>query len=141
VVPESHRVSFIRQEGYFANFESPYLIANGTELTPVNPIEKNTEPLIIPVQNGTTSDNVIVAANTRSTNLVVIDAQNNIKYLQPNANYTMAGDELYINSGWMWPEGQAPPGVTPIKSFSITFEKAGTYEYISVKFIPGRKVK
>jgi plastocyanin len=44
VVPEPHTVSFIRQEGYFANFESPYLIANGTELTPANPIEKNTDP-------------------------------------------------------------------------------------------------
>jgi hypothetical protein len=42
----------------------------------------------------------------------------------------MTGDELYVNSGWMWPEGQAPPGAPPIKSFSVTFEKAGTYEYL-----------
>ena len=131
VVSEPHTVSFIRQEGYFANFESPYLIANGTALTPANPEEKNSEPLIIPGQNGTTtSNNIIVAANARSTNPVVIDAHNNVKYLQPNANYTMTGDELYVNSGWMWPEGQAPPGAPPIKSFSITFEKAGTYDYL-----------
>src|ERR671924_709816 len=63
VVPEPHTVSFIRQEGYFANFESPYLIANGTELTPANPIEKNTEPLIIPAQNDTTTNTIIVANN------------------------------------------------------------------------------
>ena len=134
VVPEPHTVSFVRQEGYFANFESPYLITKGTELTPANPIEKNTEPLIIPGQSGTTTtttnDNVIVANNARSSKPVVIDAQNNVRYLQPNANYTMTGDELYVNSGWIWPEGQAPPGALPIKSFSITFEKAGTYEYI-----------
>ena len=133
VVPEPHTVSFVRQEGYFANFESPYLIANVTELTPANPIEKNTEPLIIPGQSGTTTttnDNVIVANNARSSKPVVIDAQNNVRYLQPNANYTMTGDELYVNSGWIWPEGQAPPGAPPIKSFSITFEKAGTYEYL-----------
>jgi plastocyanin len=129
VVPEPHTVSFIRQEGYFANFESPYLIANGTELTPANPEEKNTEPLIIPGQNDT-ANNVIVAANARSINPVVIDAQNNVTYLPPNANYTMTGDELYVNSGWMWPEGQAPPGAPPIKSFSVTFANAGTYDYI-----------
>jgi plastocyanin len=129
VVPEPHTVSFIKQEGYFANFESPFLIANGTELTPANPEEKNTEPLIIPGQNDT-ANKVIVAANARSTNPVVIDAQNNVKYLPPNANYTMTGDELYVNSGWMWPEGQAPPGAPPIKSFSVTFANAGTYGYI-----------
>ena len=130
MVPELHTVSFIRQEGYFANFESPYLIANGTELTPANSIEKNTEPLIIPAQNDTTTDNVILANNAGSSKPVVIDAHNNVKYLQPNANYTMTGDESYVNSGWMWPQGQAPPGAPPIKSFSITFEKAGTYEYL-----------
>ena len=129
VVPEPHTVSFVRQEGYFANFESPYSIANGRELTPANPGEKNTEPLIIPGQNDT-ANNVIVAANARSTNPVVIDAQNNVMYLPPNANYTMTGDELYVNSGWMWPEGQAPPGAPPIKSFSVTFANAGTYDYI-----------
>jgi plastocyanin len=129
VVGEPHTVTFIRQEGYFANFESPYLIANGTELTPANPEEENTEPLIIPGQNGT-ANNIIVAANARSTNPVVIDAQNNVTYLPLNANYTMTGDELYVNSGWMWPEGQAPPGAPPIKSFSVTFANAGTYDYL-----------
>jgi plastocyanin len=131
IVGEPHTVSFVRQEGYFANFESPFLIANGTEITPANPEEKNTEPLIIPGQNDTTANNnVIVAANARSTNPVVIDAQNNVTYLPLNANYTMTGDELYVNSGWMWPEGQAPPGAPPIKSFSVTFANAGTYDYI-----------
>ena len=130
-VAEPHTVSFMKQNDYFANIESPYLIANSTQLRPANPEEKNTEPLIIPSQNGsTTSDKVIVAANARSTNPVVIDAQNNVRYLPPNANYTMTGDELYVNSGWIWPEGQSPPGTAPIKSFSIKFEKAGTYEYL-----------
>jgi plastocyanin len=129
IVGEPHTVTFLIQEDYFANFESPYLIPNGTELTPANPEEKNTEPLIIPGQNDT-ANNVIVAANARSTNPVVIDAQNNVTYLPLNANYTMTGDELYVNSGWMWPEGQAPPGAPPIKSFSVTFANAGTYDYL-----------
>src|SRR5919202_1457864 len=130
-VAEPHTVSFMKQKDYFAKFVSPYLIANGTQLRPANPEEKNTEPLIIPAQNGTTtSDKVVVGANARSTNPVVIDAQGNVKYLPLNANYTMTGDELYVNSGWIWPEGQSPPDAAPIESFSITFEKAGTYDYL-----------
>jgi plastocyanin len=128
IVSEPHTVSFIREEGYFANIESPYLIPSDTELTPANPDERNTEPLIIPGQNGTT--NTIIVANNRHVSPVVIDAQNNVTYLPLNANYTMTGDELYVNSGILWPEVAIPPGAPPITSFSVTFENAGTYDYI-----------
>jgi len=131
VVGEPHTVSFLKQPDYFAAIESPYLIPRDTELSPANPNERNTEPLIIPGQNDTTS-NTIIAANARATKPVVIDAQNNVTYLPLNANYTMTGDELYVNSGWLWPEGQIPPGLAPITRFSVTFENAGTYDYICV---------
>jgi plastocyanin len=133
IVGEPHTVTFIRQKDYFANPQSPYLIANGTELTPANPEEKNTEPLIIPGQNGN-ANNAIVATNARSSNPVVIDAQNNVTYLpaNANANYTMTGDELFVNSGWIWPQGAIPPGLPPLTSFSVTFANAGTYDYICV---------
>src|SRR5918992_3341861 len=131
VVGEPHTVSFIKQPDYFAAIESPYLMPSDTELTPANPNERNTEPLIIPGQNDTAS-NTVIAANARATNPVVIDAQNNAEYLPLNANYTMTGDELYVNSGWRWPENAIPPGLPPITSFSVTFENPGTYEYICV---------
>jgi plastocyanin len=131
VVPEPHTVSFIRQQAYFPLVESPYLIANGTELPPANPEEQNTEALVGRGQFDS-PNNVIVAANSRATNPVVIDAQNNVEYLQPNANYTMTGDELYVNSGFMWPEAAIPPFAPPITSFTITFENAGTYDYVCV---------
>ena len=35
----------------------------------------------------------------------------------------MNGTESYVNSGWLWPEGQAPPGGPPIGKFTVTFEK------------------
>jgi plastocyanin len=44
----------------------------------------------------------------------------------------MTGDELYVNSGWMWPQGAIPPGLPPITSFSVTFANTGTYDYICV---------
>jgi plastocyanin len=129
VVGEPHTVSFLKQQDYFAAPESPYLLPNGTQLTPANPNERNTEPIIIPGQNDTIT-NTIILANKRAYDPVVIDAQNNVTYLPLNANYTMTGDELYVNSGWMWPEGQNPPGTPPITSFSVTFENPGTYDYI-----------
>jgi plastocyanin len=131
VVPEPHTVSFIREQGYFPLLESPYLIANGTELPPANPAEQNTEALVGGGQFDS-PNNVVVAANSRATNPVVIDTQNNVNFLQPNAHYTMTGDELYVNSGFMWPEVVIPPGAPPITSFSITFENAGTYDYVCV---------
>jgi plastocyanin len=131
VVSEPHTVTFMKQPDYFAALESPYLIPRDTELTPANPNERNTEPLIIPGQNDTTS-NTLIAANARAYNPVVIDAQNNVEYLPINANYTMTGDELYVNSGWMWPEGMNPPGTAPIAFFSVTFENPGTYDYLCV---------
>jgi plastocyanin len=76
VVGEPHTVSFIRQPDYFAAIESPYLIANGTELTPANPNEKNTEPLIITGQNNGIMDNTIITANKRATLPAVVDSQN-----------------------------------------------------------------
>jgi plastocyanin len=131
-VPEPHTITFIRDPRYFAPLDSAYLIANGTELRPAVPGEINTEPQIIPSQNGTTTDSIIIAANNRARSPVAVDSQNNATYLQPNrnVNYTMTGDELFVNSGALWPEGQIPPGAPPITSFSIKFEKAGTYDYL-----------
>jgi hypothetical protein len=71
-------------------------------------------------------------ANNRASSPVVINAQNNATYMQPNANYTMTGDELYVNSGWIWPESQIPPGLPPITPFSVTFANAGTYDYVCI---------
>jgi len=42
----------------------------------------------------------------------------------------MRGDEKYVNSGCMWPEGMAPPGYPKITTFTVLFEKSGTYWYI-----------
>jgi hypothetical protein len=50
--------------------------------------------------------------------------------LPPNSNYTMDGTESYVNSGFIFPVGQAPPGMPPISTFTVTFEKPGTYEYL-----------
>lgn len=69
--------------------------------------------------------------NGRAYLPVVIDSSgNNVTYLEPNSDYTMDGDERLVNSCWLWPEGQTPPGGPPISNFTITFEKPGTYSYL-----------
>jgi plastocyanin len=70
-----------------------------------------------------------MAINARALNPVVIDADASITNLPPNGNYTMDGDENYVNSGWLWPNGLSPLGGPALNNFTITFEKAGEYSY------------
>jgi plastocyanin len=44
----------------------------------------------------------------------------------------MHGNEKYINSGWLFPTGEIPPGIQAGRTFTITFEKAGLYEYTCI---------
>ncbi len=126
LVGEPHTITFALAEGSFVASESAFLIANDTQVTPANPAE-NADPVIIPGQNGT---NIIIGANNRSLSPTVVGADGKVTYLPPNASYNMTGGEKYINSGWMWPKDQVPPGLAPINTFSVTFEKAGTYNYL-----------
>lgn len=54
------------------------------------------------------------------------------KFMNPNPNYSMKGTEKYVNSGWFLPKGQeqAYPGTG--NTFTVTFEKPGTYDYICI---------
>jgi hypothetical protein len=67
----------------------------------------NLEPLT--VTNNDTATKTVVVANARSLSPLVVDSTGqNVTYLPINANYTMDGTESYLNSGWIWPEGQNP---------------------------------
>lgn len=71
--------------------------------------------------------------NARAWNPVVVKSSwTNATYLQPNSNYAMTGDELYVNSGAIFPVGQSPPESPPMEEFTLTFENPGTYEYTCV---------
>ena len=128
-VPEPHSVTFLKDKKYFADYAAPFHIPNSTEFKALDP-KSNTEPLFAPAQPGETTKTVITV-NARAYIPVVIDSSGNkVKYLQPNSNYTMDGTESYLNSGWLWPKGMSPPGSPPINSFTVTFEKPGTYSYL-----------
>lgn len=128
-VSEPHSVTFLSDKKYFADFVAPFRIDNSTDLKPLIP-ESNSEPVFSPSEPGDTTKSVVLV-NARAIMPTVIDSSGEkVSYLPPNSNYVMNGTESYVNSGWLWPEGQAPAGSPPISEFTVTFEKPGTYSYL-----------
>jgi plastocyanin len=127
-VPEPHSVTFVKENNSFAAFAAPFVVPNSTEFKSLDSAS-NAEPLFAPPQPGEPVKTVITV-NARAYLPVVIDSTGkNVTNLPPNSNYSMDGTERYINSGWLWPPGQAPPG-PPLTNFTVTFEKPGSYPYL-----------
>lgn len=130
-VGEPHTVTFIKDKEMFSPLVAPFSVPNNTEFIPAIP-SPNVEPTIIP-DNSNPNNKMVIVDNSRSSAPVAIDStRTNVTYLQPNSNYSFAGDESYVNSGWMFPIGQVPPDAPPIISFTMTFESPGTYNYLCV---------
>lgn len=130
-VGEPHTVTFIKDIDMMPPLVAPFSIPNNTELAVAIP-SPNVEPTVMP-DSSNPNNKLVLADNLRSSAPVVIDsARTNVTYLQPGSNYTFTGNESYVNSGWIWPEGQVPPGAPPITSFTMTFMTPGTYDYICV---------
>jgi plastocyanin len=124
-VGEPHTATFVLDNKTATDIISPFGVPNSTQFAAIPP-NSNNEPLKVPGQN-----NVVIAVNARSFIPTVIDSQGSIKqFAPPNAAYTMNGSEKYVNSGWLVPKGQeqAFPGAST--SFTVTFQKAGTYKYL-----------
>lgn len=127
-VGEPHTVTFILDGNKTAGVVSPLSVSNTTEFAALPP-GSNNEPIIIPGEDGM---NTIIAVNARTFSPVVIDSSENVNFMTPNANYTLTGTEKYVNSGWFLPNGleQEFPGAG--NTFSVTFEKPGSYYYICI---------
>jgi len=133
-VAEPHTTTFFANETFFAPPLATFTVPNSTEFTPVAQ-GANVEPTIVPSSSGSGNNltKTVVIDNARSTNPIVIDSTGkNVTYLSPNATYSFQGNELYLNSGWMWPEGVVPPGAPYLATFTLKFEKPGTYPYICI---------
>jgi len=125
---EPHTVTFILDNNTMADVVSPLLVANTTKFTSLPP-GSNNEALLIPDKGGM---NTLIGINARTYNPVAIDSSGGVKYMSPNANYSMTGTEKYINSGWFLPNGleKQYPGSGNI--FTVKFEKQGTYDYLCI---------
>jgi plastocyanin len=125
VVAEPHTVSFVLDNKTATDIVSPFAVPNSTQFSAIPP-GSNSEPLKVPGQN-----NVIIAVNARSYVPTIIASQGNATHLPPpNVVYTMSGNEKYVNSGWLVPKGQEKAFPGSSNTFKVTFQKAGTYNYL-----------
>jgi plastocyanin len=124
-VGEPHTATFVLDNKTTTGIVSPFGVPNSTQFAAIPP-NSNNEPLKVPGQN-----DVVIAVNARSFIPTVIDSQGTVKHFAPpNAAYTMDGSEKYVNSGWLVPRGQEQLYPGSSTSFTVTFQKAGTYHYI-----------
>ena len=124
-VAEPHTVTFVLDNKTSTGIVSPFAVPNSIQLTAIPP-NSNSEPLRPPGQN-----NLVIAVNARSYIPTVIDSQGSAKqFAPPNAAYTMTGSEKYVNSGWLVPKGQEQLYPGSSTSFTVTFQKTGTYYYL-----------
>ena len=127
-VGEPHTVTFVLDNNTMAGVVSPLTILNTTKFISLPP-GSNNAPILLPGKNGT---NTIIVINARTFNPVVIDSIGNTKYMNPNTTYSMNGTEKYVNSGWFLPQGQEQQYPGSGNTFTVTFEKPGTYNYICI---------
>jgi plastocyanin len=159
-VPEPHTVTFLlnnnnnnnnnNNKSYAADLTAPFTISNtttsttttnSTQIMPLIP-NSNSEPLMTP------NNNAIIAMNKRAYNPVVVIEDSpttggkNVTYMKQNANYSMSGTEDYINSGWLLPKGQENLYPGSGNTFTMTFQKAGTYDYLCLvhPYMTGRVI-
>jgi plastocyanin len=152
-VPEPHTVTFVlnnnnsdNNRSYAADLIAPFTISSTTTnstqmIIPIIP-NSNSEPLMTP------DNNAIIAVNKRVYNPVVVTEGSttgggkNVTYMKQNANYSMSGTEDYVNSGWLLPKGQENVYPGSGNTFTMTFQKAGTYDYLCIihPYMTGRVI-
>src|ERR671921_2910936 len=154
-VPEPHTVTFVfnnnnNNKSYAADIIAPFTISNtitttnSTQIMPLIP-NSNSEPLMTP------DNNSVIAVNKRAYNPVVVTEDStttgggvgkNVTYMKQNANYSMSGTEDYVNSGWLLPKGGENLYPGSGNTFTVTFQKAGTYDYLCIihPYMTGRVV-
>jgi plastocyanin len=128
VVAEPHTVTFVFNDKTMTAVDTPFAVSNSTKFIALPP-GSNSEPNVIPDKNGM---NTVIVSNGRAYNPTVINSTGGVKTAPPNTGFTLAGNEQYINSGFLVPKTaeKAYPGSS--NTFTATFQKASTYYYLCI---------
>lgn len=127
-VGEPHTVTFVLDNKSMTGFAAPFGVSSSTQFMSLPP-GSNSQPTIIPGKNGM---NTVVGINGRVYNPVIIGASGSVKFAAPNASYTLNGTEKYVNSGLILPKGQDKEFPGSSNTFTVTFQKPGTYPYLCI---------
>lgn len=127
-VLEPHTVTFIQDNKYVPTLEGVFSVTDPNSIQSL-PNELNSEPLIVPLDEQT---NGIVGINSRGFFPYTIDSSGEATNLGPNAVYTMDGSEKYVSSGWLVPKAYVDEVPGSSESFTVTFEKSGSFPYICI---------
>ena len=124
-VAEPHRVTFALNNKTMTAPDVPFAVRSSTQFMPLPP-GANSQPNMMPGKNGM---NIVIVSNARGYFPAWIDSTGNAKVLGPNGNFTMTGNEQYVNSGWLLPKGQQQQYPGSSNTFTVSFQKTGTYNY------------
>ena len=124
-VAEPHTVTFVLDNKTMTAPDVPFAVRSSTQFMPLPP-GANSQPNMIPGKNGM---NTVIVSNARGYFPTLIDSSGNARVLGPNGNFTITGNEQYVNSGWLLPKGQQQPYPGSSNTFTVSFQKAGTYNY------------
>jgi plastocyanin len=129
VAPEPHTVTFALDNNTRPELSAPFAVRNSSNFMPMPPNSTTSQPVILPNRQNPYMT-TILASNSIASSATVIDSAGNVKHLGSNAAYSLKGDEKLVNSGMLFPKGIGPPNGST--TFSLTFEKAGTYDYYCI---------
>jgi len=127
-VAEPHTVTFVMDNTYMPQFAEPYALSDQSSVKSLAG-QINGEPLIVPLDEEQTG---VLAINARGFFPYVIDSSGDPKNLGPNASYSLDGSEKYVNSGWLVPKPFLDDFPGSSETFTVTFEKSGTYPYVCI---------
>src|SRR5919198_4811532 len=125
-VGEPHAVTFVLNDKTITGINAPFAVPSSTQFITLPP-STNSQPKMVLGNNGM---NIVTVTNARSYYPTIIDSSGNVKISGSNGNFTIIGNEQYVNSGYLLPKQaqQSYPGSSNI--FTVTFQKAGTYSYL-----------
>jgi plastocyanin len=140
---EPHTVTFVNDKTLNTAPDVPFMVSNSSQFMPVPP-NANSQPTITPSNSSSNNINekininnnnkpiVILGANERANLANLIDKNRHVVMLDPSKPVVMDGTEKFVNSGIIVAKKFVDiyPGSTD--SFTITFIKPGTYDYICI---------